>query len=491
MSWIFESRAAELPALILLSCLTVACSSPKEPTETSAPIPPTPTAWPASPIPSPTPTLVATPTWEGQPPTPTIFPVVTPAAGPESYQLEQWSEQAALELVAIAEAYGQDLGSALEDYVWFRYPWFYGGELIELAAREVLLRFPSTSSRERLEWLIVLEQATSWRHEAPDAQILTLLETGLNDGRYDLDNLNAVLNSFGFEVWKSFSAPNLFGDGQVVPIIVVAAAQDRDGIIIALRQNSEGRYNLVRVGSYWGVGYSGYRDVLLAELTGDDVPELIAVPFMHSGTMCGESLWILQWQEDHFADLTGAGGIALSFAYYCGAAWRIVPPGDDGELPTIQTIDRIIGYESSTTMTRTFRWNGVVYEMSDCVAVPPPEQLKDDFVIEAAQECRDPLTAFARDEADVVPTKQPPFQAESLLLTESDPAQAIPLLMGILAEPEKEHEDFFPRLYYLLGLAFELMGDDQSAVNAYWQLWRDYPASPYVLMVHAKIKPID
>ncbi len=484
--------------LIVLALLTGACSSPKKPTETSTPVPTsTPTALAtaisASPTPSPTPTASVTPTRpRGLPPTPTIFPVVTPDSGPESYQLAEWSELAALELVAIGETYGQDLRFALEDW-WPHKPWFYGGSLIELAAREALLRFPNISDRERLEWRIALEEATqSWRHGPPDARILTLLETGLNDGRYSLGSLDTFLNPLGFEVWKSLSAPNLFGDGQVAQIIVVTTIEVyADGMIIALRQDVEGRYNLVRVGSYWMFDIGGYLDVFLEELTADAVPEIITVPHAHSGSMCGTSVDIWQWQEDHFADLTGTGGIRVTYVTDCRAMWRIIPPDGDG-FPTIQTVDHVIGYESATTITRTFRWNGVVYEMSDFVAVPPSEQLKDDFLVEAVERWRDerPLTDAASDESDVISTtRQITIQAESLLLTEGDPVQAIPLLTDILAEPEQEHEDFSrPRLYYLLGLAHELVGDDQNAVMAYWQLWRDYPDSPYVLLVRAKLE---
>jgi hypothetical protein len=400
-----------------------------------------------------------------------------------------------LELVAIGEAYGQDLSSALKDW-WPHKPWFYGGSLIELAAREALLRFPHASSRERLEWRIALEEAThSWRHGPPDARILTLLEMGLNDGRYSLDSLDTVLNPLGFEIWKSLSVPNLLGDGREVQVIVVTTIEVyADGMIIALGQDTEGRYNLVRVGSYWEFNWGGYTDIFVEELTGDDTPEVVAVAHTHSGSMCGTSIGIWQWQEDHFV---GIGGIPVTRVHDCRATWRMIYPDGD-ELPMIQTVDHVIAYESATIITRTFRWNGVAYEMFSFVAVPPPEELKDDFLIEVVEKWRDelPLTDSVGAETDastnVVPTKQPPFQAESLLLNEGDPAQAIPLLEGILAEPEREHESFSrARLYYLLGLAYELVSDDQNAVKAYWQLWRDYPDSPYVLMVRAKIKPVE
>lgn len=45
------------------------------------------------------------------------------------------------------------------------------------------------------------------------------------------------------------------------------------------------------------------------------------------------------------------------------------------------------------------------------------------------------------------------------------------------------------RLLYLLGLTRELTGDPQQAVEAYWQLWKQYLDSPYVLIIRRKLEP--
>ncbi len=45
------------------------------------------------------------------------------------------------------------------------------------------------------------------------------------------------------------------------------------------------------------------------------------------------------------------------------------------------------------------------------------------------------------------------------------------------------------RPLYLLGLTRELTGDSQQAVEAYWQLWKQYPDSPYVLIIRRKLEP--
>ena len=49
------------------------------------------------------------------------------------------------------------------------------------------------------------------------------------------------------------------------------------------------------------------------------------------------------------------------------------------------------------------------------------------------------------------------------------------------------HDLYFSQ--YLLGLAYELAGDETNAVAAYLKLWRDYPNSPFAIMAQAKLQP--
>lgn len=46
-------------------------------------------------------------------------------------------------------------------------------------------------------------------------------------------------------------------------------------------------------------------------------------------------------------------------------------------------------------------------------------------------------------------------------------------------------------LTYLLALTNELSGDEETAVNLYWQLWHDYPDSPYTLNARLKLERIE
>jgi len=49
---------------------------------------------------------------------------------------------------------------------------------------------------------------------------------------------------------------------------------------------------------------------------------------------------------------------------------------------------------------------------------------------------------------------------------------------------------YCPAFYYTLGLAYELSGEEKNAVNTYWQLWRDYPESPFSQIAQFKLEKI-
>jgi hypothetical protein len=91
-------------------------------------------------------------------------------------------------------------------------------------------------------------------------------------------------------------------------------------------------------------------------------------------------------------------------------------------------------------------------------------------------------------------------KAEQALYVDNDPEKAVEILQGLLGEHVYENFNWVwmtgytnpprlrPYLLYLLGLAYERSGYKASAVQAYWQLWHDYPASPYSLAAQSKLE---
>jgi len=80
-------------------------------------------------------------------------------------------------------------------------------------------------------------------------------------------------------------------------------------------------------------------------------------------------------------------------------------------------------------------------------------------------------------------------EIEAALLSGEDPAELRQELLDL------EGSAFFtcnfiicPRFHYLLGLANELSGNERSAVEAYLELWREFPRSPFTTMARLKLE---
>ena len=82
-------------------------------------------------------------------------------------------------------------------------------------------------------------------------------------------------------------------------------------------------------------------------------------------------------------------------------------------------------------------------------------------------------------------------QVERLLFEQENPAEAIRATQAELSNFDPEGYDYqndASRLYYMLGLAYELQGNPAAAVEAYLKVWREFPDSPYALMAREKIQ---
>lgn len=104
---------------------------------------------------------------------------------------------------------------------------------------------------------------------------------------------------------------------------------------------------------------------------------------------------------------------------------------------------------------------------------------------------------------EFAPTPRDPFEEkvnriENKLFSEAHPAEVISPLDALLAGDIRESQNngsgssspptIRPYLQYLLGLAYELTGDEANAVHTYWRIWHDYPNNPYALMARHKLE---
>lgn len=79
------------------------------------------------------------------------------------------------------------------------------------------------------------------------------------------------------------------------------------------------------------------------------------------------------------------------------------------------------------------------------------------------------------------------------LLRQISPAEAekqIVRIQNLPIQPEYRLPEIQAHLYYLLGLAQELKGENSQAAQTYLELWQSYPNSPYAIMAFAKLEPV-
>jgi tetratricopeptide (TPR) repeat protein len=82
------------------------------------------------------------------------------------------------------------------------------------------------------------------------------------------------------------------------------------------------------------------------------------------------------------------------------------------------------------------------------------------------------------------------------LFVERNPEMAVEIankVLPLMIENKDIYADdyWFPRYYYLCGLSYEFSGDSEKAAEIYWQIWHDFPESPYALMAQDKLEPIN
>jgi hypothetical protein len=84
--------------------------------------------------------------------------------------------------------------------------------------------------------------------------------------------------------------------------------------------------------------------------------------------------------------------------------------------------------------------------------------------------------------------------AESLLFEQGESQGALVILNQLLSDENQLVDStgdalpvVRPYLQYLLGLAYEMSGDETNAVLAYWTLWHDFPIHPLSYVVQQKL----
>jgi hypothetical protein len=78
------------------------------------------------------------------------------------------------------------------------------------------------------------------------------------------------------------------------------------------------------------------------------------------------------------------------------------------------------------------------------------------------------------------------------LIQGSEPTLVLEALQSIndLIDEDKSHRISYARYYYVLGLVSELLQEEESAIEYYLQLWKNFPDSTYAVMARLKLREI-
>jgi hypothetical protein len=407
----------------------------RTPTQISTPLP-TATRTPLLPTATPFPLFLSRPI---------LLPVATPPTGPEHYRLRNWSAEDVWSLVFTLEAYAQDLGEVSLPPIT-RLGVSASEQAIRLVLLDAVLRFPQSNSLEGFEWRLAMAAALGVYETPQDAQIVRLLETGVQEGRYDLNDLDVSLLPFGFHVSRTFTAENLFGDGLQNQVLVIGLADTsaslEGGIVLAVREDQAGMVEFIRITSDWPeVTLSGgFTDMVLTDFTGDSQPELLVGTYRHSGTMYGEEIKIFQWREDQFVDLTPGGkGIYIDGFF---SEWYWQPPDDDGKI-VFRTMEYAYQtyreYNTYLWDGSSFEWSGVTVDLSGAHAYW--DSYFDNIQLDAETRIdyiEDVLAAWAGEEVNQLGESYPDylrFEEAMLYLSLFDESHAGEILQAIVDDP--------------------------------------------------------
>jgi hypothetical protein len=299
-------------------------------------------------------------------------PLSTPSVGATAYQLKPWSSASAFDLIDLAEQFSF-ADNVPQPFGMKRFVYQADQAAIRVAVQEALHRYPGSVSIEKLEWRIALADAILDRPDS-DEWILQQIQVGLNSSKIAPDDLDQLLNPHGFQLTYQETAPNLFGDGRSAEVLWITL-QDTPytGLYAAIRQDSQGRYSLERIFSTWDFNFgwdSGQEDTVLEikDHTGDGIPEVILHPWKRNGGFCGYDLYLFQWKNDQFVDITQG---QLSFGILCGTegTYDFGSPDQRGAQP-IETV-RETSVESFVNIYRKYEWNGEVYRLTETHLDPP------------------------------------------------------------------------------------------------------------------------
>ena len=165
------------------------------------------------------------------------------------------------------------------------------------------------------EWREVYREATSaidscidneCAGESGDAvrHFASVLQDALNEGQAKLGTLSGWLPERGFELVESYTALNLFGDGETDRVLRIQPLRhylEYDGsTLLALRGEDAGAFRIIPVRKWWFWHYWKTGDkVAVDDFTGDGHSEVLSVFSAGGSAGCFSNLYLYKWRGEY------------------------------------------------------------------------------------------------------------------------------------------------------------------------------------------------
>ncbi len=306
----------------------------------------------------------------------TPTPIATPELLRSAMGLHILSEEEALALI-----------DEMNEYAYQNFPpfdsWSVEGDFIAaqesvaLAIQEYLYHFPDSLNADRLRWQLALINSVMYNglagNQYGDDWMIRELEKRLNQGETAPDQLENILGKYWFEVTYVQPMKNLFGDGttgwlyQIAPRLweegkrTVNQSFSEGSMFFVVREAGKGQFKIYFLNSAWNLSFGDSYVFDTVDHNRNGIPEVALYIGGHSGTMCEGNLFIYEWKDNNFSELT-KGHLPL---HDCSEDFEYSSTLDG--IPTIN-------FSGIFPIRREqYIWNGDSYEFSQYFGIPPLE----------------------------------------------------------------------------------------------------------------------
>jgi hypothetical protein len=309
----------------------------------------------------------------------TPTPIATPGMESSLMKLRNLSEEDYLNFIYKMNEYSYQNFPPFDDW-WTEGYFIASQEAVAFGIQEYLYRFPESANTDRLRWQLAFINSVMYDglggNQYGDQWMIDELEKSLNRGEASPDQLESILGKYWFNVIYVKSMENLFGDGtvgwlyQVVPQVSAEDKTDNNhsvaegSMFFVVRQHNKSQFETYLLASAWNLSFGTSYVFDVVDHNKNGIPEVALYIGGHGGTVCSGNLFIYEWNDHGFAELT-RGDLLLRD---CSENFEY---SEIDSIPAI-TFDRIFPVRKEQ-----YIWNGDYYEFSQYIDATPLEQWRN------------------------------------------------------------------------------------------------------------------